>query len=254
MLPRSAWPELFGQASAAATFRENVYLATRGMAYGAAGDGASPFQHFWSLSVQAQFFLLWPLVAVGLLWMMRSRGCDWTSTAFMMLAGVMSVVSFAYAIYMVNADQPVAYYSLGARLWEFGLGALAYFWGRRAARYPGAGGLLGWVGVILIFSSGFIVNGRDLFPGPWTLWPVIGTLLILFSADSGGAAKSGLTRAMSIPLVKWLASLGYILYLWHWPILVLYPAHTGSPYVGWRGAVGVLVLSMVLSGSSQKGL
>ena len=247
ILPRSAWPSLLEQASAAAMFQENIFLATEGMSYGAAGEGASPFQHFWSLSVQAQFFLLWPLAALLLLLALSGTGRRWRSSMFAALALAMTVASFFYALVQVSVDQPVAYYSLGARLWEFGLGALAYFWGLRVKKYAASGAWAGWLGIALILSSGFLINGRDLFPGPWTLWPVVGTLLVLFASDSGGATRAGLTRALELAPIKKLADLGYVLYLWHWPILVLYLQYRAYPNVGWRGATGVLVASLVLA-------
>lgn len=247
ILPHSRLEDLFSQASASATFRENVYLATAGMSYGAAGGDTSPFQHFWSLSVQAQFFLLWPLVAFLLLLFGRKLSPARRVRVFVALTVLVTVLSFAYAIHLVDVNQPVAYYSLPARLWEFGLGGLAYFWGRKIGRFSRLGGALGWLGVGLIFSSGFIINGRDLFPGPWTLWPVLGTLLVIFASDSGGARRVGLTRVLSSPPLKWLASLGYPLYLVHWPILVFYLGYRQYEGVGWKGALGVLLLSILLA-------
>lgn len=252
VLPRSRWEGLFEQASAAASFRENAYLAAAEMSYGAAGDGASPFQHFWSLSVQAQFFLLWPLVALILMLLFGRARPQFRTVVFALLTALMTVVSFMFAARFVAADQTLAYYSLPARLWEFGLGGLAYFWGRNAKHFPRAGAVLGWVGVALILSSGFVVNGGELFPGPWTLWPVAGTLMVIFASDSGGAGRLGLTAILSLPPVRWLASLGYALYLWHWPILVLYLEHRAQENVGWKDALGVLLVSLVLAEGTNR--
>lgn len=173
-LPRSRWLGLFAEGQAAALFQENVYLATVGLSYEAAGDGASPFQHFWSLSMQGQFLLLWPLLALVLMLLLKKLRPDRQLGVFALLTVAVTVWSFTKAMEMVAIDQPVAYYSLASRMWEFGLGALAAFEAGFAARLPKIGGAAGWMGVALIASSGFVVDGASTFPGPWALWPVGG--------------------------------------------------------------------------------
>lgn len=251
ILPQSRWLELFKQGYAASIFSENIYLGTEGLAYGAADD-ASPFQHFWSLSMQGQFFLLLPLLAYLILLFARRLRGSYRVAIFALVLTLTSVVSFFYAIHLVAIDQAAAYYSLGARLWEFGLGALAAFMMPLFKRQASFGAWAGWLGVALILSSGFVLDGARLFPGPWALWPVLGALLVLFSADSGGAPRLGLTRALSAPPMVWLANRGYALYLWHWPILVFYLAIVGLPQVGLKGAVSVLVLALIFTELTQR--
>lgn len=252
VLPRTKWDGIFAEAAAAATFRENLYLADTGLSYGAAGTGASPFQHFWSLSMQGQFLIFWPLLAFLLILMLRALRPALRSAIFASITALMVVASFLYAIHLVNIDQAAAYYSLGARLWEFGLGSLVAFWGSAASRRPLFWAWGGWVGLALIISSGFVVDGGALFPGPWALWPVTGALLVLLASQSGGAPRVGLTQALSARPIRWLANLGYPLYLWHWPILVLYLEHVGIQQIGLIGAIGVLAFSLGLSILTQR--
>lgn len=252
VLPRSRAADIFEQASASALFHENIFLATSGRTYEAAGNGTSPFQHFWSLSVQGQFLLLWPAVALVLFLCLRAIGRRWSTPMFIAITALMTVASFGYAVWLVSVNQPVAYYSLPARLWEFGLGALAALIVPRLASFQRVGAVLGWGGVALILSSGFVLNGRDLFPGPWTLWPVLGAIFVLFAADSGGARRSGLTQTLSLGPIAWLAGLGYTLYLWHWPVLVLYLEWRGYDHVGWKGALAVLMVSLALAEATNR--
>lgn len=247
IFPRSRWLGLFNEAGASATFTENIYLATTGLSYEAAGLGASPFQHFWSLSMQGQFLLLWPLLAFLIIYLLRSASSPRKKALFLSVTGVVTVLSFIYAIHLVSVDQPVAYYSLGARLWEFGLGALAASLTSGARKYPGVGGWLGWAGVAMILSSGVVADGGSTFPGPWALWPVMGTLLFLFGVDSGGTRRTGLERALSAKPIIWLANRGYPLYLWHWPILVFLLSYQGKEQVSYAGATAVLAGSLLLS-------
>ena len=198
VLPRSQWGALLKQGRAAALFLENRYLSTAGLAYGAAEGSASPFQHFWSLSIQGQFLLLWPLLTALLLLVLGRSSDRLRLIVFAVGIGLITVTSFLYAVRFAAVDQPVAYYSLPARLWEFGLGSLAAFLGLAADKFQRAGAWAGWLGIALILSSGFVVDGASHFPGAWALWPVTGALLALFSADSGGAEISGLTHVLSL--------------------------------------------------------
>lgn len=247
VLPKTQLLGTFEEGQAAAIFRENIYLATKGMAYEAAGRDASPFQHFWSLSMQGQFLLLLPLVVFVLIHGLKKLDAKAKRKAFFTVVLVATVLSFACAIRAVSVDQEVAYYSLGARLWEFGLGALAAFFTHAMPRHARFAGWLGWVGVLMILTSGVVTDGSTTFPGPWALWPVVGTLFVLFSADSGGARNVRLTHALSLKPIVWLANRGYPLYLWHWPILVFFLAARNQTQIGYVGALAVLALSFALS-------
>lgn len=247
LLPRTSLESLFAQASAAAVFRENIYLASTGLSYEAAGDSASPFQHFWSLSMQGQFLLAWPALTLVLILLLRGVSPRLRVAVFGGLAVLMTILSFIYAAEAVNVDQAAAYYSLTARLWEFGLGFLAAFVAPSFPRDRRWLGWIGWGGVLLIVTSGFVVDGATTFPGPWALWPVTGTLLVLFSADSGGAQRVGLTKVLSLKPIVWLANRGYPLYLWHWPLLIFFMVYFKASGVGLAGAAAVLGVSLGLS-------
>lgn len=245
VFPRSRWLGLFEEGSAAALFFENIYLATTGLSYEAAGSGASPFQHFWSLSLQGQFFLLWPLLVYVWMKLTSSLRLRLQMALLALVLLVAAAASFWYAIALVQVNQPYAYYSFGPRLWELALGALAAFGTKYASRFPVSGSVAGWIGIGLILTSGFIVDGAKTFPGPWTLWPVMGTLLFLFSAESGGAQRAGLTRVLSVRPMIFLANRGYPLYLVHWPILVFFLYARNQTELGLLGAGAVLIASFI---------
>ena len=138
VLPRSRWMGLFEEARAAAIFQENVYLATTGLSYEAAGSATSPFQHFWSLSMQGQWLLLWPALAL-LIIALKGLRSHYQKALFAAITIAITIWSFTIAIQMVEVDQAVAYYSLNARLWEFGLGSLAAYTTTWAKRLPNIG-------------------------------------------------------------------------------------------------------------------
>lgn len=247
ILPRSKWLQLFREMAATSLLRENVELATAGLSYAAAGQGASPFQHFWSLSIQGQFLLLWPAVAFLLMFTLRGKSTKLGPPLLGFGAAAMSTISFVYAIYLVNLDQQVAYYSLGARLWEFGLGSVAALLLPRIGLNSRFRGALGWLGLILILSSGFAVDGLNLFPGPWTLWPVSGTILVLVSASGSKPAAFGFSSLMSVRPISWLANIAYQLYLWHWPFLVFFLVIVQKTQVNLLDSLLLLAASVLFS-------
>lgn len=252
VLPRSRWEQLLREVGATALLFQNVELADSGLAYGAAGSGASPLQHYWSLSVQGQFLLLWPLLALAVAGVLALLGRRWSTSVFMAVAAGMTLASFCYAIWLVGVDQPLAYYSLPARVWELGAGGLAALVLARRHVPPRIGGALAWVGLALIVSCGFVIDGARLFPGVWTLWPVLGTLAVLAGSESGGTDAVGLTRLLQLRPLTALADIAYPLYLWHWPVLVLYLAWRQRDELGPFGAAGILALSLALAWGTQR--
>ena len=249
--PAHEWRGTLAETAASALYVENYELIHSRLSYGAAGAAASPLQHFWSLSVQGQFFLLWPLVALLCALVARwIRRADVTRQLLVLVATIATVASFAYAVWMVAVDQPVAYFSSTARFWELGVGVLAallvrYLHAPTPLRVP-----LTWIGFFLIVASGFLVDGLHRYPGPWTLVPVAGILLIIIG--SGSRSRFGLDIFLRFPPVRYLADISYPLYLWHWPVLVFYMELRSREQIGWLGAVFVLSVSIALAAATRR--
>ncbi|GAA4724596.1 Peptidoglycan/LPS O-acetylase OafA/YrhL, contains acyltransferase and SGNH-hydrolase domains [Promicromonospora umidemergens] len=266
LAPRMSWSAGLREIGASATFWENWELVHASLAYGAAGPGTSPLQHFWSLSVQGQFFAVWPLVVLGLVAgsrrLGRHRGTRPTtgasSPAVLLAAvtGVATAASFAGALWLVTVDQPVAYFSTFTRFWEIGAGALLALALR--ARVPRQGPLrdvLGWVGLALVVGSGFLVDGANVFPGAWALVPVSGAALVLIATASvpagqrtpAAAPARGVERLLDSAPLLFGARISYALYLWHWPILIFWLLTTDTRQVGPMAAGTILTASTVLA-------
>ncbi|PUB20160.1 peptidoglycan/LPS O-acetylase OafA/YrhL [Promicromonospora sp. AC04] len=192
LAPRMRWSSGLREVGASATFWENWELVHASLAYGAAGPGASPLQHFWSLSVQGQFFAAWPLVVLGLVVVAqrRVRAGRTLLTPGRLVAvvtGIATAASFGYALWLVSADQPVAYFSTFTRFWEIGAGALLALALRRGVPFRGQS-ILGWAGLALVVGSGFLVDGARVFPGASALVPVGGGALVLLATVPGSTA------------------------------------------------------------------
>lgn len=253
LVPPARLPEILREVAASAAFRENWELIDAQLAYGAAGPQASPLQHFWSLSVQGQFFAAWPLlvlacVVVGERLARRSRTRLTPARLLALVVGAATLASFVYAVHLTSADQPTAYLSTWSRFWELGAGAVAALVLDRlhlATRLSdGVRAGLGWAGLALVAGCGFVVDGARVFPGPWTLVPVGGALLVLAGAGSGSRWASG--RTLQLPVLRWLADVSYALYLWHWPVLVLWLLWSGAPQAGAAAGAAILAVSVLL--------
>lgn len=243
------WMQNTRELIASALYYENWELIDSQLAYGAAGPDTSPLQHFWSLSVQGQFFLFWPLAIVAIVLVSRRFTASALRVVVVVTAAA-TAASFAYAVYLVGVDQPVAYFSTWSRFWELGAGALLAFAMHRFDLPDRAKAPLGWLGLAMIVSCGFLIDGGAVFPGVATLWPVAGTALVIVAA--GDAAARGPRRLLETRPLKFFAGISYPLYLWHWPLLIFYIGYQGYEGVGWRGALIVFSISVVLAWLTQR--
>jgi len=200
-------------ARANALYVSNLYFSRSASDYFSARVTFNPLLHTWSLSVEEQFYLFWPLlIGLGLL-VWRSRNGLMASMA------LLTLVSFALNLWLTDHDRVVAFYSLPTRAWEFGLGALATLLPPGALRLNRATWLtIGWLGVLLILGSAFFLRSVEPFPGWRALIPVIGTVLTLIA----GAEQPlvGVGAVFNTTPLQTLGGLSYSWYLWHWPFLV----------------------------------
>jgi peptidoglycan/LPS O-acetylase OafA/YrhL len=180
---------------AGALFFPNL-LSWKEVGYFDAAAELKPLLHLWSLGVEEQFYLVWPLV---LLVLGRRRG--WLTLGLFVLVAV----SFLYSCFAARHQPAAAFYSPLSRLWELGVGGILASTNWRLK----GGNVLSLSGIALIVGSAVLLKKTDLFPGGLALLPVAGSALVIISGS----------RILGH---KWPVSLGlisYPLYLWHWPLL-----------------------------------
>ncbi len=202
-------------------FVANWHFAVDGAGYLAAAQSVSPLQHFWVLSIEEQFYLIWPvLIFVATLVVIRKA---WSRTQWMLLAGgIMAVVaaaSLAWALYQSTASPAWAFYGTFARVWELGIGAMLATAVAGLAKMPDLlRPLLSWAGLAVIVASLFVIGDTAAgFPAPWALLPVAGAALVV-------AAGVG-TEPRFQPLLRnrastYLGDISFALYLVHWPVII----------------------------------
>ncbi len=249
VLPQSRWPMVLEQAWASLLYRQNWLLADTAVDYYAQNHaGASPLQHFWSLSIQGQVFILWPLIFAGsaIAWRLLRRRYNTSYRAVLAVPfAAVFAASLAFSIDQTATNQAYAYFDTRARLWEFALGSLLAL-GLPLLR-PGKmlRLVLGWAGLAAMLSCGLLLTVDRAFPGFVALWPTLAGAAIIVAGRSG--SRFGVDRFLSWkPLVS-LGDNSYALYLWHWPVLVLALAATGveSPNLSQGGAI--IAASVVLA-------
>jgi peptidoglycan/LPS O-acetylase OafA/YrhL len=244
LLPEGRWYQTVREVVAAVVFLENWQLAADSVDYTARHNVASVVQHFWSLSVQGQFFLAWPLLVAVIA--LAARGIPGRLHAQLTVALLaLYLASLAYSIDLTAANQPLAYFHSLTRLWEFALGGLLALWIDSVALSRGVRVLAGWIGVLGLISCGLVLQASTVFPGFAALWPTGCAALVLVAGTTG--SPGGVDRVLASRPAQYLGSLSYTLYLWHWPVLVLYLVARDREQVGLVGGLGVIGFSLVLS-------
>jgi peptidoglycan/LPS O-acetylase OafA/YrhL len=239
---QTVWDSVF-----AFFFTANWHFAAAGTDYFQAAGPVSPLQHFWSLSVEEQFYFVWPWAMLGLLALAGIRKTFARKRTLVGVAmGLIIVASFAWAL-VQSADSPtVAYFSTLTRAWELGLGALlaiaSPWWGHlpRLAR-P----ILGWIGLAGILLSYVLINDTMPFPAPWAVLPVVATALVIVGGTGG---EQRFLWPLTNPVSFYIGNISYSLYLWHFPVIVLLSASLGSnPLIYYPTAV--LLIAILSIGS-----
>jgi peptidoglycan/LPS O-acetylase OafA/YrhL len=245
-LPSTQLPDTAAQIRASALYFQNWVLSHDAVSYLKSDNAPSPVQHFWSLSVEEQFYLVWPLLfliaGAGAARFAR-RARTGRVILFALAAGVVCA-SLWYSIHETAANPAAAYFVTTTRMWELGLGGLLALIGSRATALIERIGPLAWVGLGLVVSSAFLLTGASAFPGYVALLPVGGAILLI--ACGSAAARGGPARFTSLAPVVFLGDISYSLYLWHWPVIVVWKSYSGG-HIGLLDGPLIVAVSVLLA-------
>jgi peptidoglycan/LPS O-acetylase OafA/YrhL len=222
LLPALQLGGLRGQARAVAVYGANIWFARDAVDYLRSAN-LSPFQQYWSLALEEQFYLVWPfLLAV---FAFRS-GREAMLRRLLVGIGVVVVASFAVSIAWTHSNQPAAFFLLPSRAWQLGLGALLAVAVRAGFRVPASiARPIGWMGIAAVLGAAVLFSDSTSYPGWPALLPVAGTLAVLVS----GASPGGGNELLESSELRWFGKYSYSLYLWHWPLLVIAAAKAEVP-------------------------
>lgn len=240
-LPRADWPFNIREAVSAAFFVNNWHLALNAVSYLDRSSDPRPFQHFWALSVQWQFYFLWAAIFVLI---HRLRPDQFRKTLAASI-GTLFLVSFVYSVYLTAHNQPLAYFNTATRVWEFAAGGLLALLQPQASSASRTGVVLGWLGLVTIVACGAVLPVSSSFPGYAALVPVIAAVLILSFGSSEHPAS--VRRLLSWQPLAAFGRISYPFYLWHWPILVLWLSYTMEAHASLRDGLVILIAALALS-------
>jgi peptidoglycan/LPS O-acetylase OafA/YrhL len=238
-------------AAAAAAFAANFAFWREASYFDVAAD-LKPLLHLWSLGVEEQFYLVWPLVLViSSRWRLRQRSLGEVGRGPLITTLVIGIASFLIAIWTVRIDRTAAFYAPWNRFWELLAGAtlacieadaaLDAVKRRLLSRSP-VSDAMALLGLIAIAAAAWLIDSDRVFPGLWVMLPVAGAAMLIVSGPGAIVNRT----LLSHPAVVWIGLISYPLYLWHWPMLSF--AHIANGGVPSRAVrITLLAVSFVLA-------
>ena len=234
---------------AVSLFSSNFVFANRGADYLQSALPPSPLQHYWSLAVEEQFYVVWPalvmLVCIGI----GTRTMRNVRLRVGIAAGVAAVASFIACMALMDTSQPWAFFSPHTRAFELAIGALV-------AVVPvgvsvvavRVNATIAWCGLVGIIATMVLFSETTTFPGPWAMAPVMATAFLLRGGNATSWAPEVVLRLSPL---QWLGSRSYSAYLWHWPVLIIAAAALDKKLSVFEGLI-CLMISLALSEFSYR--
>lgn len=239
------YQSLAKSALATTAFASNLYF-WRQAGYFAGPSDMVPLLHTWSLSVEEQFYIGFPLIMLLLL--------RWKQKILALITIGATLASFALSVWAVQTYPSAAFYLIPTRAWELSLGALLALGVVPAARSRPLREVVGLLGLLLIVVPVFTYTEATVFPGLAALPPCLGTAAIIW-AGMGNATVSHpniVSRLLGLAPVVFMGLISYSLYLWHWPLLVLARHLTVSESLDQPVAIAIIVLATVAAIASWR--
>ncbi|SPM43084.1 acyltransferase [Mycobacterium numidiamassiliense] len=241
---------IIGDGIASALYVSNYRFAMQGVDYFGGQIPPSPYQHYWSLGVEEQFYLIWPALIIGTAWFIRGvrrftkvRATTSSPRPYLMVLALVAVLSFALSLLDTYLVPAVAFFSLPTRAWQLAAGGLvaltAGLWRRLP---PRVAAIIGWVGLGLILLACTQLSATTPYPGTAALLPVLGAVLLIGAGSAAPAQGCG--RVLAVSPMRAIGRISYSWYLWHWPVLLFAALLVGHPL----GLIGRLATVLVSGG------
>jgi peptidoglycan/LPS O-acetylase OafA/YrhL len=243
LAPETRWGANAGEIIASALYVENWVLAGSSVDYLAAAEAPTPVQHYWSLSVEEQFYLFWPVLILAIYWFARRAGLQGLHGMRVAMVGVVGLSLFI-SMTATAADPSSAYFITQTRVWELAAGGFVATlpplrW-MRLSRLVVDG--VAWAGLAMLLGAGFLITNETPFPGSAAVLPVAGTALVILAAARG---RTSPTRLLRLRPMQHLGDTSYSIYLWHWPLIIFWPYVSGR--IGNLDSALIIATSIVLA-------
>ncbi|CPR08067.1 acyltransferase [Mycobacterium bohemicum DSM 44277] len=237
---------------ASALYVSNYRFMLQGVDYLATNLPPSPFQHYWSLGVEEQFYLVWPALIIATAWLIRrarrraAAPADSSERPYLVVLALVAVVSFALSLVATRLAPPVAFFSLPTRAWELAVGGLVALTAGQWRRLPPlSAAIAGWGGLALILLACIRLGRSTPYPGTAALLPVLGAALVIGAGCAAPARGCG--RALAVRPMRAIGRVSYSWYLWHWPVLLVAMPAAAWPKQPLWPAIAAIVLSLGLA-------
>ena len=234
ILPLSSLIDSLREILASAFYVENWSLAAGSVNYLASHD-ATIAQHYWSLSVEEQFYLVWPLLLLGATWLGARFFSRRRWLPMIAVVVIVTVASLAISILYTHSNPAEAFFVTFTRAWEFGVGGILALVPRLRPVRAWLSDILGYGGIVLIVVCAFRYNQDTPFPGTAAILPVLGAAAIIVSERSKHWWDVG--SVLGGPPQRFIGDISYSVYLWHWPLIIIAPYIPGWGLEGWNRVV-----------------
>lgn len=248
IMPAAQWGDLSKMAIASSLSVANWFLAFGNTDYFAAEDSPSPFQHYWSLGVEEQYYMVWPVLLIAVFAIVATRKAmteKTTAIAVLVMAMIAGIPSLVHSIILTANNPQTAYFATTTRVWELAVGAalsavVVIFKIRMNA-------MLAWfatfVGVGLIAYGLIMYTGNMAYPSFSAAAPVFGIALLILAGTQEGSH----TKWLELKPMRTIGDASYSLYLIHWPVIVLAGWYFEDLTVWHQIALGILAVSLSLA-------